>query len=47
LPLALPHPGSNPRWSSRKLSYSYVNESRGQVTLIVPLSASLRQSKGF
>src|ERR1700722_16087864 len=33
LPLALPHPGSNRRWSSRKLSYSYVNESRGQVTL--------------
>jgi hypothetical protein len=32
LPLALPHPGSNPRWSSRKLSYSYVNEKRGQVT---------------
>jgi len=31
LPLALPHPGSNRRRSSRKLSYSYVNESRGQV----------------
>ena len=34
LPLALPHPGSNRRWSSRKLSYSYVNESRGQVSFI-------------
>src|SRR5580704_2252363 len=28
----LPHPGSNRRWSSRKLSYSYMNESRGQVS---------------
>ena len=27
----LPHPGSNPRWSRTELSYSYVNESRGQV----------------
>ena len=32
LPLALPHPGSNRRWSSRKLSYSYVNKSWGQVS---------------
>src|SRR6266576_6078531 len=32
LPLVLPHPDSNPRWSSRNLSYSYVNESWGQVT---------------
>ncbi|MFZ1167444.1 MAG: hypothetical protein WBN74_00430, partial [Candidatus Sulfotelmatobacter sp.] len=32
LPLALPHPGSNRRWSRKELSYSYVNESRGQVT---------------
>jgi putative transposase len=27
-----PHPRSNRRWDKRKLSYSYVNESRGQVT---------------
>jgi hypothetical protein len=33
LPLALPHPGSYPGWKSRKLSYSYVNENWGQVTL--------------
>jgi hypothetical protein len=30
-PLALPHPGSNRGGKRRKLSYSYVNESRGQV----------------
>jgi S-adenosylmethionine-dependent methyltransferase len=30
LALALPHPGSDPRWSSRKLSYSYLSESRGR-----------------
>jgi hypothetical protein len=38
LPLALPHPGSNRRGSSGSLSYSYVNESRGQVatTGLVP-----------
>ena len=30
-PLALLYPGSNPGWSSRNLSYSQVNESRGQV----------------
>ncbi len=34
LPLALPHPGSNRRGNERKLSYSYVNESRGQVTTV-------------
>ena len=27
-----PHPRSNRRWDKRKLSYSYVNESRGQVS---------------
>ena len=32
LPLALPIPAQTRRWSTRKLSYSYVNESRGQVT---------------
>ena len=32
LPLALPHPGSNRTGSSKNLSYSYVNESWGQVT---------------
>src|SRR6476646_9989733 len=33
-PLApAPHPRSNRRWGKRNLSYSYVNESRGQVTI--------------
>jgi hypothetical protein len=32
LPLALPYPGSTPRWSNRTLSYSYVNERREQVS---------------
>jgi len=32
LPPALPHPGSTPRWNCRRLSYSYVTESKGQVT---------------
>jgi len=36
LPHALPHPGSNPGCKNRKLSYSYVNESRGQVRTTTP-----------
>lgn len=28
-----PHPGSNPGWKSRKLSYSYLNESWGHVRI--------------
>ena len=33
LPHALPHPGSNRRGTNRSLSYSYVNESWGQVNM--------------
>jgi hypothetical protein len=32
-PLALPHPGSNRRGRPTDLSYSYVNENRGQVVI--------------
>jgi hypothetical protein len=31
-PSRCPNPGSNRRWNNRSLSYSYVNESWGQVT---------------
>jgi hypothetical protein len=34
-PCPKPHPGSNRRWTRRKLSYPYVNESRGQVNNIL------------